>query len=159
MKIALIAALMLSFLLVIGGCNKDKEISDLENEIKESESSDLLEDQTATTDTMTEATEEVAMTPETAPVEEEPEVKEMPSRPEGNGFTVQVAAGSDYDYVTDRVNWFSNQGYNAFMEEAVVDGVTYYRVRIGVYPDIAEAKTVGDELKDKYSVDYWIDNN
>jgi cell division septation protein DedD len=100
----------------------------------------------------------VAMTPETTPVEDQV-VEEMPRRPDMAGYTIQVAAGTNYDYAADLVGVYEKRGYEAFISDATVDGEAFYRVRIGVFEDIRDARALGDELKDKYSAEYWIDYN
>jgi DedD protein len=152
--------MILFLLMLLSGCSKDEEIAELEQEIRESEAVDpLAESQEAADTSITvEEPDEVVMTPEAAPVEE-PIREEMPRRPDIAGYTVQVAAGTNYEYVSDQVDLFNQRGYEAFISDAVVGGQTFYRVRIGVFEDARDAEALGEELKDKYSVSYWIDYN
>jgi DedD protein len=152
--------MILFLLLLLSGCSKDEEIAELEQEIRESEAVDPLAERPEASDTTAAAEEpgEVVMTPEAAPTEE-PVREEMPRRPDIAGYTVQVAAGTNYEYTSELVDLFNQRGYEAFVTDAVVGGQTFYRVRIGTFEDKRDAKALGEELKDKYSVSYWIDYN
>ena len=64
-----IFVLIFAFLL-IGGCSKDEKVAELEEQIKESESQDLLEDtvtEEATAELTDTTADDYAMTPETTP--------------------------------------------------------------------------------------------
>lgn len=162
MRIVLIPILLLSILFLFSGCTKDEEVADLEQEVREAESEDYLADTTlageaATIAADTESAQEYAMTPEKA-LEEEKRAQMISPRP-GEGFTVQVSAGTNHEYAKYLAGKFIERGYDAFVTEAVVDAQSFYRVRIGVFAGLNDAKTLGLELQDKYSVDFWIDNN
>ncbi|UCD16533.1 MAG: SPOR domain-containing protein [Candidatus Zixiibacteriota bacterium] len=144
------------------GCSKDKdEIAELEQEVLEEQSADYLPDtvsaEAPAEQAGTESTEEYTMTPEVVPEEEEQ--VPTPPRPSGEGYTVQVAAGTNPTYAHDLADRFIMRGYEAFVTEAVIDGQTFYRIRIGDFETVTEAKNFGAELRDKYSTDFWIDNN
>ncbi len=75
------------------------------------------------------------------------------------GFTVQIGSGTsrlDANYAAEQ---FIGRGYEAFVSEVYIDDVSYFRIRIGNMETYEEAEKLGKDLKDKYSVDYWIDNN
>jgi cell division septation protein DedD len=154
-------AILAIFLLLSVGCSKDNDqVSELEQEVLNDQGEDYLaEDETMAEDTMPEAEpEEYAMTPETAPEEETTEDYDIPEPPPGEGYTVQVAAGHNFDYARFMVDKFITRGYEAYLQDADVEGETYYRIRIGNYATVTEARTVGEDIQDKYSLDYWIDN-
>ncbi len=151
------------FLLIIcfNGCSKDEDaVAELEQDALESQTTDYLDETPAeeTASPMEEVPEtpETAMTPETAPVEEP---IEMPSQPEGEGYTIQVAAGTNPAYARYLAGIFMDRGYEAFVTEAIIDGETFYRIRVGNYATLTEARNAGTEIQDKFSTDFWIDNN
>ena len=100
--------------------------------------------------------EDTSFEPEAVPEEAET-VKAMPKQPAGDGFTVQVAGCEDRAYAEYLVEKFTNRGYEPFVATATVEGQTYYRVRIGVYENYSEAKSMQAELLDRYSLNTWID--
>ncbi len=153
--------LMVSLVSAFGfGCSKDKDkVSELEKEVIQDQSQAAETETPATQDTSAEAAqpaEEHAMTPEAAPTEEP---RKEYNQPTGEGFTVQVAAGTNYDYAHELADKFVDRGYDAYVTQATVNGEDFYRIRIGNYPTLTEAKSAGSELQDKYSVDYWVDNS
>ena len=102
-----------------------------------------------TTDTST-AVADIAAVPE----EVEPE---LPSAPAGEGFTVQVAGCEDRAYAEFLVERYTDRGYEPYVATATIEGQTYYRVRLGAFETLAEAKTLKAQIADRYSVDAWID--
>ncbi|UCD94601.1 MAG: SPOR domain-containing protein [Candidatus Zixiibacteriota bacterium] len=161
MKTSFILILIVGVLAFFAGCSKDEEVADLEREVKEAESKDYLADTGIAVEAVvpadTVAPEQYAMTPEKAPEESAAEPL-MPRHLGTEGFTIQIAAGSNPEYVKYLADKYTRRGYDAFVTEAVVGDVTFYRVRIGTFETIAEAKETGLILQDKYSVDFWIDN-
>jgi len=156
---SIIFTLLVMFLaaMMIGGCSKDEEVAELEQQIK---GADLLTD--STTEGTTQETAEVAeegyeMTPEAAPAEESAATY-MPEHP-GGKYTVQISAGGNPEWVKYMADTYIRRGYDAFITEAIIDDNTFYRLRIGSYDSFAEAEAAGLEMKDKYSVDFWIDYN
>ena len=91
--------------------------------------------------------------------EEEKEETYTGSQPEGSGYTVQVASCESMTYAEHLIQIYTERGYEPYMVKANVDGETYYRVRIGIYPSLSEAQSLKSELADKYSVKAWIDYN
>jgi cell division septation protein DedD len=161
MKTSLILIVLVGVLTLFAGCSKDEEVADLEREVKEAESKDYLADTTAEAGVQalvdTVSREQYALTPEETPEERAAE-QYMPRHPGTGGFTVQIAAGSNPEYAKYMADKFTGRGYDAFVTEAVVEGVTFYRVRIGTFETIAEAEQTGMMLQDRYSVSFWIDN-
>ncbi len=157
MRLFLIAAgmLVLMSLVITGGCSKDDDVSDLEQE--------MLSQENPRTDTVVDTV--TAPPPDTGqadldagaiPVESEEEPP-MPSRPAGVGYEVQVAGCEDPAYARYLIDKYRNRGYEPYVTEATVAGQKYYRVRLGVYETLGEAQRVQAEIKDRYSVDAWID--
>ena len=87
----------------------------------------------------------------------EAEANKMPKRPAGEGYTVQVAGCEDRDYAMYLVDKYTERGYEPFVTSVTIDGQGFYRVRIGIFASLSDAKALEAELKDKYSVDAWID--
>lgn len=76
------------------------------------------------------------------------------------GYTVQVYSFKEYPKAREGAVKFNNRGYKAYIEEVEVVGEgIYYRVRLGSYRTVAEAKRVGREVKARYGVDYWVDRD
>jgi cell division septation protein DedD len=73
------------------------------------------------------------------------------------GYTIQIGSGIDKADAEKLMQEYIGKGYRSFISEKVTGGVIYYRVRIGHFNNIAEAHQLGQELKEKYAIDYWID--
>nr|MBN2277070.1 SPOR domain-containing protein [candidate division Zixibacteria bacterium] len=166
MKKLLIPFLLLATLGLFYGCSKDKDVQDLENEVMESESQDYLSDTStavATQPAVPAVKDSVkpayAKTPETAPIEKNRVETSLPERQGIGAYTVQVAAGTNPKYAKYLAETYIKRGFDAFVTEAVVNGETFYRIRVGTYDSFSQAKTAGLDLKDRYSTDFWIDNN
>lgn len=142
------------------GCSKDKDqVSELEQEVIEEQGENYAAETAPAVDDSTppKATvEEYEMTPEASPAEE-PKVELK--KPAGTGYTVQIAAGTNYNYVRYLADKFVTRGYEAYITEATVNGVNFYRIRIGSYGTVSDALRAGEDLKDKYSINYWVDNS
>jgi len=142
LKIVLLSGLVIC--LLVGCSEKQKDAAKLEQELQEMEGG---------SDSGIEATgqepEGTADTPvadaSAVPQEEQPDVISMPPAPAGDGYTVQVASCENREYA----------GY--LVETAMIEGQTYYRVRIGNVETYGEAKDLRLELADRYSIDPWID--
>ncbi|MCO4773878.1 MAG: SPOR domain-containing protein [Deltaproteobacteria bacterium] len=76
--------------------------------------------------------------PPTAPIA-------LPGAPSGRGFTVQVGAFEALEEAAQTVAKLKGQGHEVFYVAAEVNGKTYHRVRVGLYPsrDAADAAAVG----------------
>jgi cell division septation protein DedD len=156
MKLRWMALILLALALVIG-CSEDskKEAAKLEQEMKGEKA---VTDTTATAveDTMSESAQ--PMEPGAVPKEEKEEAY-TGSQPEGSGYTVQVASCESMTYAQHLIKVYTERGYEPYMSKADVDGQTYYRVRIGIFPSLNEAQNLKSELADRYSVKAWIDYN
>lgn len=155
-RIAIIGILTLA--LAITGCSKKKEEAQaLQKEAAQNEAAtmmDSLAQKPPTTDTTAEVTPEPA--PEQEPAATEPAV---PEPPQEAGYVVQVGSYLDHDMAESMVERYKNRGYDAFLVPIEIEGQEFYRLRVGVFDTYAEAKKVGDELVDRYSATYWVDNN
>lgn len=85
-------------------------------------------------------------------------VEDIPEIPPGEGYTVQVAACPDYEYAQYLVDLYRKRGHEPYMTKFTDGGESFYRVRIGTYETLAQAKEMKAELLDKYSLATWIDN-
>ena len=63
-------------------------------------------------------------------------------------WVVQVASLGSSSAATKLQNELRGQGYPAFVEQALVNGKTYYRVRVGPEVDRARAEAVAGRLQD-----------
>jgi cell division septation protein DedD len=105
------------------------------------------------------------------PPEKKPAVKTMADIPEkaadqsqtpksgeiSTGYTIQIGSGIDKVDAEKLMQEYIGKGYSSFISEKVTGGITYFRVRIGPFNNIAEARRAGQELKEKYAINYWID--
>ncbi|MEW6412416.1 MAG: SPOR domain-containing protein [Candidatus Zixiibacteriota bacterium] len=143
-KLALVIILSLSMGF---GCSKKKEeAAELEKEM-------LGKPDTATAVMTQPATD---TTPDVAAVPQEPEPSFM-GAPAGSGYTVQVAGCEDRAYAEYLVEKYTARGYEPFVTTTTVEGQIYYRVRIGAFATLSEARALKIQLEDRYSVDAWID--
>ena len=139
---------LLVALLVISCSEKQEEAAQLEQE---------LLDQQDTTAEMAEAVADTEMdVTEPDPAAEEGEYT-TPPVPQGAGYTVQVAGCEDRDYAEHLIQTYTARGYEPYVTTAEVEGQTYYRVRIGSFETVAEAKVLKAQLADRYSIEVWID--
>lgn len=147
-------------LLLAFGCSKDQEkVDQLEKEVMNAESQDLMTDSAAIA-AKAESTAAKTQVAKTTAKTAKDELNARRFEPTATGgFTVQVASGTSRTYANYMAEQFIERGYNAFVTEVYFDDVTYYRVRIGNYESYDEAKLVGQDLHDKFSVNFWIDNN
>lgn len=147
----------LTFLLLIGCSDKQKEAARLEQEMKDREAAAdtmaggemTLEDSLAGLELVADAS--------AIPDETVPEPLPMPPVPRGEGYTVQVASCENEEYARHLVGVYANRGYDAFVTTITYENQTYYRVRIGNFEGISEARTLQEELVDRFSEQPWID--
>jgi len=143
-----LAVVLVLSLLAIGCSKKKEEAAELEKELMGQQ------------DTMAEVSAEPVDTVSPpvsvaqAPKETEPPI---PSGPIGSGYTVQVAGCEDRAYAEYLLEVYTGRGYEPYLTTATVGGQTYYRVRIGSFESLAEAKAMKVELRDRFSLDAWID--
>ncbi len=140
--------LVVTVLLVFAGCSrKQEEAAELEKELSGQQ------------DTIAETAE---MPVDTAPTAAD--VSAVPEEPEpaytvptGGGYTVQVAGCEDQVYAEYLVDKYTERGYKPYITSTMVNGQAYYRVRIGSFETLGEAKALKAQLADRYSVTAWID--
>ena len=175
---------MLFTLFMVCNCSKDKEVAELEKQVKEAESQDYLADTISKqnalslkTDTETtgsivqvpeadsaeviksqETPKEDIPTPEKAP-EEDVQTPGYTDHFKAGTYTVQIAAGNNPEHIKTLADLYVRRGYNPFISEVAVSGSTIYRLRIGAFENLSDARKLGIELQDKYSVSYWITRN
>ena len=154
-KTFLIAILAFTVVFWIG-CNKDEsEVDQLEQDVMNAENRDLLPD-SSEMETETQPGEGYAMTDESMEYEED-----MPSyeATESGGYSVQVGAGMDRARANYTAEIFIGRGYEPFITDVVINDTVFYRIRIGNFASIEEARILAADLKDKYSLNTWIDRN
>ncbi|MBN2187816.1 MAG: SPOR domain-containing protein [Chitinispirillaceae bacterium] len=84
-----------------------------------------------------------------------------PSFTEGGRYVVQIAAGPSSSGAEELANAFRGKGYPAYVAEVQnptpeLSG-TYYRVRIGGFDMLADAKAFGENILRPANYDYWVD--
>jgi len=145
-------------LLLIMACAKKQEEADkLEKEMMAQEEPAVeVAPETTAVDTTTpdEQPADYNATPEEVP---EPTVQ--PITTSGDGFTVQVTSCEDLANAQYQIELYERRGYEAYMSSFVHEGQTFYRVRIGQFESLAEAKALQYELIDKFSLEgIWVAN-
>ncbi|HKK21811.1 MAG TPA: SPOR domain-containing protein [candidate division Zixibacteria bacterium] len=148
--------LFLLLLLAFAGCSKKKEeAKKLQNEMMQRDT---------VTDTVLDTV--TAMMPDTTrmranagavPSDEMPS-QYMPRQPQGEGYTVQVASTTGENDAHRLIDLYTKRGYEPYVTKTDIDGVTYYRIRIGQFQTLSEAKQLKTELSDRFSVKGWIDD-
>jgi len=106
----------------------------------------------------------VASSPASAPEPEAPEAPAAPTRAAtapaslvGDGFRVQVVALRDRDEATQIVQSLRARGYDAYLVDPVPqDRTQVYRVRVGNFPDRADAEEVRLRLEREEQFSPWI---
>ncbi|UCC45528.1 MAG: SPOR domain-containing protein [Candidatus Zixiibacteriota bacterium] len=146
------------FVLLITGCADRQEEADRLQEEVESMESDTVADTAAESVRQAQPTDSPSTAGSAIPPADEP-VRTMPQRPESAGYTVQVASCEDQNYAMYLVDLYTERGYEPWVTSYVQDGQQYYRVRLGIFTSRSEADALREELKDKYSLDTWIDTN
>lgn len=150
-----VAIVVMALALVVGCSDKQKEAAELEQEMRDLEAADTVSGTGEAVDT-TAAAETVADA-EAIPQEAQPEPPPMPRAPMGEGYTVQVASCENQEYARHLIGVYADRGYEAFVSTITFEGQTYYRVRIGNFDGLTEAKALKSELQDKFSIAPWID--
>lgn len=141
--------------MLAAGCSKKKEeAAQLEQEMtRETAAGTTAQAESVAEDTAGYTTP--GMDAGAIPREQKPEA---PARQEEReGYVVQVAACESSDYAQYLVEKYTTRGYSPFVSTTTVGGQTYYRVRVGGFAALQEAKELQAELSDKYSVEAWID--
>ena len=77
--------------------------------------------------------------------------------PSGSGnFTVQVSSWTSKDMAEKEASRLSSAGMSAFVEDAVIAGENWYRVRVGRYGSSKEAKEAADQLAKSVEGQIWV---
>jgi hypothetical protein len=84
-----------------------------------------------------------------------------PEFSENGSYVVQIAAGPSSSGAEEMANAFKGKGYPAYVAEVQnptpeLSG-TYYRVRIGGFSVLADAKAFGENVLRPANYDYWVD--
>lgn len=156
MKHAIVFLFLLAGIL-ISGCSDDKkeEAARLEQELMggDTTTEEAVEQESAP-DTLAPERKLPTRSPGAIPSESS---FDLPEKPAGSGYAVQVAGCEDPKYATYLVGVYTNRGYEPYVTQATVGGQVYYRVRIGLFASMTEARSLSAELQDKFSISPWID--
>ncbi len=68
------------------------------------------------------------------------------------GYVVQIASTPDRAYAQNLAATFVSRGYTAYVTNAEVKSATYFRVRIGRFATLTEARQIVAQLLQKYAV-------
>lgn len=92
-------------------------------------------------------------TPKTAPKEQPGETAakaaEQPPKKTGSGWIFQVASLTEREKAAAMASNLKSKGFPAFVEEAEVNGRTYYRVRVGPRKERKEIDALAAAVRDK----------
>lgn len=147
-----ILLVFLAVVLVVGCAKKKEDAAKLQDEILQQEGA--VADSSAMAQAPVDTT---ALIGDASAVPPQEKSKVMPRRPQGDGYTVQIAGCEDQNYAQHLIELYTERGYEPYMTTADVNGQTFYRVRIGAYANLSEAVALKTELVDKYSVQAWVD--
>jgi cell division protein FtsN len=106
-----------------------------------------------------ETTTAVAAPPETAlRVEPAPQPAPTVQRDERGRYTVQVSSWRTRRKAEAQAELLRREGYDAYVQRAVLDnGETWYRVRVGAFATVEEARQFAATLSDQLESGYWVD--
>jgi len=90
------------------------------------------------------------------PVAEQPKAKATLPPSSGGNYTVQVSAWTSKAKADEQVSKLSAAGMDAFVEGATVDGVEWYRVRVGHYGNEKDAKEAAAQLQRSMEGVIWV---
>jgi cell division protein FtsN len=79
-----------------------------------------------------------------------------PAAPRGGPYFVQVFAGRDREAAEEIVRSLSGRGYPVTVEGESEGRGALFKVRVGGYPERAEAQTVADRLKREGQSGAWV---
>jgi cell division septation protein DedD len=94
-----------------------------------------------------------SLSPTEKPVIEKPKPA-MSSSAAGN-YVVQVSSWVDVSHAKAEVDKLAAAGYSAFVEDAMVNGQMWHRVRVGRYSSEKEAADAASQLQQTYT-DAWV---
>jgi len=155
----MVMALLIAGLLIAGCSKKNEDVEALEKEAAQDDAAAVMDSLNQVgTETTPEVTETTKPTTEPVKKPEKPAV-ETDNLAGIEGYVVQIGSYASHDFAAMMAEKYQKREFPAFIRSVDIDGNTYYRLRIGVYETVEEAKMVGDIIKDRYSVDYWVDNN
>lgn len=87
----------------------------------------------------------------------EPVKKFVPPPSSGSGeYTVQVSSWTSKGMAEKEASRLSAAGMSAFVEDAVIAGENWYRVRVGRYGSSKEAKDAADQLSQSVEGRVWV---
>lgn len=154
-----VIAILIAGLLATGCSKNDDDVAALEQEASQDEAAAVLDSlqQEGVIGDSAAITGEVSAAVKPEPETETYQPKEDYSGYEG--FVVQTGSYSSYEFAEMMAEKYRNRDYPAFVTTVDIEGVTYYRLRIGVYETQEEAKQIGELLVDRYSAEYWVDSN
>lgn len=148
----LLVLVMLAATLLIG-CSEDrkKEAAKLEKELMNRQGETTGTTTPVPVDTMQ---QQKQMKAEAVPAE--PAIG-TPAPGQTIGYSIQVASCESRQYAESLVEKYKKRGFSPYITTFDYSGQTYYRVRLGPYDTRSEAESVKMELKDRYSVNAWVD--
>ncbi|HTY58236.1 MAG TPA: SPOR domain-containing protein [Bacteroidota bacterium] len=77
--------------------------------------------------------------------------------PSGSGnYTVQVSSWTSKEMAEKEASRLNTAGMSAFVEDAVIAGENWYRVRVGRYGSSKEAKEAADQLAKSMEGQIWV---
>ena len=131
-----------------GDAEAVEEVATKAEEVDLSFPETLTEDAAPETPTEVEAEEAPSTTtvvpePETTPEPPEPGSTEPPT----DGWAIQVASFTAPSEADERIARLSTHGYNAYRVEALINGRTWYRVRVGGFDSRAGATQARPQLE------------
>jgi cell division protein FtsN len=101
------------------------------------------------------ATRPVTTTPAPSVTPQVEKTKPIVSSSTTGDYVVQVASWEEMSQAKADVDKLAAAGFNAFVEDAVVHGQTYHRVRVGRYSSEKEAADAANQLQKMYG-DVWV---
>jgi cell division septation protein DedD len=75
------------------------------------------------------------------------------------GWVIQIGTYGEYTTALEMADKYKRLDLPAFVRRVDKDGRTFYRLRLGVYDSYQQAYDVGKQLKNRYSLNYWIARN
>jgi cell division septation protein DedD len=96
--------------------------------------------------------------PDAGAIPEEEKIRTMAGTQSGlaGGYVVQIASTPDRAYAQNLAATFVERGYQAYVTSAEVKGATYFRVRIGRFASLTEARQIVAQLAEKYAVSGFV---
>jgi cell division septation protein DedD len=74
----------------------------------------------------------------------------------GGDYTIQVSSWASRAKADAEAQRLTTAGYSAFVEEGLVGGTTWYRVRVGRYASEREAKEAMTKMQPDIQADLWV---